>query len=132
MVCLISEAVFEPFMSSGLVEAECSCDLLLFKSPLNWGRLIYLSAPPQNYPPDVFTKSITHISRPDIWICSYITHVLLIYAPPSIMRDICRDNHRCADRAYVSWASLVDGSLFRHHHHLNLDASSTNIYRRWS
>ena len=57
------------------------------------------------------------------WSSSYITHVLLIYAPPSIMRDICRDNHRCADRAYVSWASLVEGgSLFRHHRHLYLDA----------
>ena len=89
--------------------------------------LIYLPAPPW-LSTDVFTKSITHISRPDIRVSSYITHVLLIYAPPSIMRDICRDNHRCADRAYVSWASLVGGSLFRHRHHLYFDVAGTNIY----
>ena len=63
--------------------------------------LVYLSAQPQNYLPDVFPQSITHNSKPDIWVSSYITHVLLIYACVSIMRDICRDNHRCADRAYM-------------------------------
>ena len=57
-----------------------------------------------------------------------IDYVLLIYAPPSIKRDICRDNHRCADRAYVSWASLVGGSLFWHRHHLYLDVADPNIY----
>ena len=77
--------------------------------------LVYLSAQPQNYLPDVFPQSITHNSKPDIWVSSYITHVLLIYACVSIMRDICRDNHRCADRAYVSWAPLLSGSVFRHH-----------------
>ena len=77
--------------------------------------LVYLSAQPQNYLPDVFPQSITHNSKPDIWVSSYITHVLLIYACVSIMRDICRDNHRCADRAYVSWAQLLSGSVFRHH-----------------
>ena len=77
--------------------------------------LVYRSAQPQNYLPDVFPQSITHNSKPDIWVSSYITHVLLIYACVSIMRDICRDNHRCADRAYVSWAQLLSGSVFRHH-----------------
>ena len=77
--------------------------------------LVYLGAQPQNYLPDVFPQSITHNSKPDIWVSSYITHVLLIYACVSIMRDICRDNHRCADRAYVSWAPLLSGSVFRHH-----------------
>ena len=41
--------------------------------------LVYLSAQPQNYLPDVFPQSITHNSKPDIWVSSYITHVLLIY-----------------------------------------------------
>ena len=77
--------------------------------------LVYLGTQPQNYLPDVFPQSITHNSKPDIWVSSYITHVLLIYACVSIMRDICRDNHRCADRAYVSWAPLLSGSVFRHH-----------------
>ena len=48
VVCLIFETIFEPSMSW---EVECSCDLLLFKSPLNWGPDSFIWVHHPDYPP---------------------------------------------------------------------------------
>ena len=82
-ICIVRSALLEPVMSN-----LDSCDLLLFKSALNWRGLIYLGA--LNHP-ELSTRCIHRVnySRISMQLIYEPPHRLLMYCWYMLLRQLC-------------------------------------------